>query len=248
METCFVVMPIGDQEFDGVKISATDLRRKYDDLIKEAILKARPNIEVTRADDVAIPGTISTDIINRIMHSTYMVVDVTYPNPNVFYEMGLRHACRPGTIIIKDKEGPKVPFDISHLRYIEYENTTSGLKSLSEKLLKYFSIFDKDPMLPDNHLLEIARLTKYNFLDYSEEKIEPETKLFMSILNNPDIMSLLLRKQAGEEINQQELIMAIMRNPEVAKPLLNALVKSGELKLANTNRQRVTPRTRGKKR
>lgn len=66
-------------------------------------MKARPNLEIVRADEVAFPGTMTTDIITRIMHSDYVIADVSYPNPNVFYELGLRHACRVGTIIIKDK-------------------------------------------------------------------------------------------------------------------------------------------------
>ena len=138
-KTCFVVMPIDDQEYGNTKITSTDLRKRYDDLIKEAILRAIPILEVTRADDVSMPGAITTDIITRIMHSDYVVADVTYPNPNVFYELGLRHACRPGTIIIRDKIGPKTPFDIANLRHLEYENTPSGLKELSVKIGQYLS-------------------------------------------------------------------------------------------------------------
>ena len=98
--TCFVIMPIGDQTFADETISATDLKSRYTDLIREAILKAEPTLEVTRADEVAIPGTITEDILTRIMHSDVVVADVTYPNPNVFYELGLRHASRAGTIIL----------------------------------------------------------------------------------------------------------------------------------------------------
>lgn len=55
-ETCFIIMAIGDQNYENVKVTAKDLRNKYDDLIKEAIKKARPGLEVTRADDIALPG------------------------------------------------------------------------------------------------------------------------------------------------------------------------------------------------
>ena len=251
MDSCFVVMAIGDQNFGDIRISAAELRKKYDDLIKEAILKARPKITVTRADDIAISGTITTDIINRIMHATYMVVDVTYPNPNVFYEMGLRHACKPGTVIIKEKNYPKVPFDISHLRYIEYENTSSGLKELSDNLAKYFQVFDQNPMQPDNHLLEIASLTKYKFLDYSEEQIEPETKAVMSMMQSPEIMNIFMRQQAGEDISQNEILVALMNNPKVAELVINTLIRSGEINLStkmNQNRRNITASRKGKKR
>jgi hypothetical protein len=124
-KTCFVIMPIGDQEFGGVKVTMAELKQRYDDLIKEAIQRADPSLEIVRADEVSFPGSISIDVITRIMHSDIVVTDVTYPNANVFYELGLRHACRVGTVIIRDKNGPSIPFDIIHLRHIDYENTPS---------------------------------------------------------------------------------------------------------------------------
>ncbi|EGR3356023.1 hypothetical protein DMO00_24475 [Vibrio parahaemolyticus] len=45
-QSCFVIMAIGDQEIGGQKLTYNDLRSQYDDLIKEAILKARPSLEV----------------------------------------------------------------------------------------------------------------------------------------------------------------------------------------------------------
>ena len=83
-ETCFVIMPIGDQKGDGRDIKASDLRKRFDDLIKEAIVNARPGLDVIRADDVPGPGTITTDILNRLMYSTFVIADITYANPNVF--------------------------------------------------------------------------------------------------------------------------------------------------------------------
>src|ERR1700693_1350859 len=98
-QSCFVIMPIGDQKFAGYEVSASDLKSRYSDLIREAILKARPNLDVIRADEAPSPGGITTDIFERLMRADYVVVDITYPNPNVFYELGIRHACRPGTIL-----------------------------------------------------------------------------------------------------------------------------------------------------
>ena len=83
--TCFVIMPIGDQRLGDSIVTAADLRQRYADLIKEALLKADPSLEVVRADDVPMPGSISSDILARLMRSDLVVADVTYPNPNVFY-------------------------------------------------------------------------------------------------------------------------------------------------------------------
>jgi hypothetical protein len=72
---CFVIMPIGDQEFGSVIVTKTELKNRYDDLIKEAIQKADPSLEIMRADEVSFPGSISSDVIARIMHSDIVVVD-----------------------------------------------------------------------------------------------------------------------------------------------------------------------------
>jgi hypothetical protein len=234
-KSCFVVMAIGEQNTPGGVVSAGDLKTKYDDLIKEAILKARPDLEVVRADDVSLPGTITTDIITRIMHSDYVVADVTYPNPNVFYELGLRHACRTGTVIIRDKEGPRVPFDIAHLRYVEYENTTTGLKQLSSQLATYFDHFDRDPTRPDNHFQEFAKLTNYAFPDYRrEEPVDPEMQAIMGLLEAPELVNLFLKQQAGEPVDESEIFRAVIANPKVAQPLVKALFKSGEISLGSS--------------
>lgn len=233
-QNCFVIMAIGDQEFDGKPITKNELRQKYDDLIKEAILKALPGIEVVRADDISLPGTITTDIITRIMHSSIVVADVTYPNPNVFYELGLRHACRAGTIIIRDKNGPKAPFDISHLRHYEYENSPTGLKALAENIRQYYSHFKENPDRPDNHFLELAKLTNYEFLSYAkEEETPPEMEFISALMGSPAMLEILLRKSAGEEVSEAELLRTVLTNPEMAQPMFGAMVKAGAISLNN---------------
>lgn len=230
-KTCFVIMAIGDQESDGKQISYTDLRSKYDDLIKEALLRARPDLDIVRADDVSAPGTITTDIVTRIMRSDYVVADVTYPNPNVFYELGLRHASKPGTIIIKDAAGPKAPFDIAHLRYVAYDHSLPGLKSLAGELSKFFDHFERDPSRPDNHFLEIAKLTNFEFQDYRKpDEIPPQVRAMMGLMQAPGLMDMFLRQQRGEPVDQGEMMKAMFANPEIAMPVLAALVKSGDIK------------------
>ncbi|MFJ2710835.1 hypothetical protein ACIOZM_08070 [Pseudomonas sp. NPDC087346] len=230
-KTCFVVMAIGDQEFDGQTIRRSDLRSRYDDLIREALLRARPDLDIKRADDISAPGTITTDIVTRIMRSDYVVADVTYPNPNVFYELGLRHASKPGTIIIKDLSGPRAPFDISHLRHIGYEHSLPGLKVLATELSKSFAHFEEDPVHTDNHFLEIAKLTKFEFQDYRKTpEAPPEVAAMMAIMGSPELIDLFSRSQNGEEVNPAELIKALASNPGMAAPLLTALSNAGVFK------------------
>lgn len=249
--TCFVIMPIGDQEIGEMKLSATELKQRYDDLIKEAILKANPTLEVVRADEVSAPGMVTSDILTRIMHSDLVVVDVTYPNPNVFYELGLRHACRPGTIIIRDKEGPKIPFDIAHLRFIEYQNTPTGLKNLSEKLRQYFKYLEQNIDKPDNQFLELAKLTGYTFPSYAKHGYTEEDamiEVFSELMKSPEMLDILMRKSTGKEVGDSELTEHIFKNPDVAITIMKALVKSGAISSTQPGKPPIAGRKKRKSR
>jgi len=228
-------MPIGDQRAGEVTVTASDLRQRYADLIKEALLKADPDLEVVRADEVALPGSITSDILARLMRSDLVVADVTYPNPNVFYELGLRHASRFGTIIIRDKTAP-TPFDIAHLRHIEYDNTPSGLKLLAADLRQAMQAMAASPGLPDNQFLELAKITEYRFPDFGSQERAVESAqvdMFDAVFRTPQLMELFIRQSAsGEPVDQAELLRAMTSNPDAASTLIRAMVKSGQVSLS----------------
>lgn len=231
-KTCFVIMPIGDQEFGSTKVTKAELKQRYGDLIKEAIQKADPYLEIVRADEVSFPGSITSDIITRIMHSDIVVADVTYPNPNVFYELGLRHACRVGTVIIRDMNGPNIPFDIMHLRHIDYESTPSGLKALAEELGKHFEYLEKNPEHTDNQFLELAKISGYRFPQYGKSEVTEEDaklELFTAAIQSPEFLSMILRKSQGEIVDDAqmnaELIKLLATQPKLASVFALALAK-----------------------
>ncbi len=234
--TCFVIMPIGDQHYGSFSISALELRKKYDDLIKDAILQANPSLDVTRADDVHAPGSITNDIFTRLMHSGIVIADITYPNPNVFYELGIRHAIKPGCILIKERIQIPVPFDISHLRHIEYENTATGLKELVKKLKYHLEWQEKNPTKPDNQFLELAKLTNYKYPDFTgeeekeEKQVELITQLFLQFLGNANLMHLATSQDIPESEKSVKMIQELSKSPEIAGPLIRILAKSKSIK------------------
>ena len=188
------------------------------------------------------------------MHSDIVIADVTYPNPNVFYELSIRHACRIGTIIIKDQSSVASPFDISHQRYISYDNTPTGLKELAQQFRQYFAHFERNPTRPDNQLLDLAKLTKYEFLDCSPvAQTDPESDFISAALQFPELLALISKKAAGEEMPQADLMTAMLANPDAALKITKALSRSGQLDLGfgTTNQKQVPhrnpPRTKRKK-
>ena len=56
-------------------------------------------------------------------------------NPNVMYELGMAHTLGKETILIYQRGGDiQFPFDLAHIRRIEYVNDALGGKRLVEEL------------------------------------------------------------------------------------------------------------------
>ena len=114
--TCFYVTPIGEEGSE---------QRLHSDLFLESIVA--PALEefdltIVRADQIAQPGMITAQIIEHLANAALVVADLSYHNPNVFYEVALRHAIRrPIVQIIRTAD--RIPFDLDQFRTIKIDNT-----------------------------------------------------------------------------------------------------------------------------
>lgn len=119
---CFVLMPFGSK-IDAAG-RATNFDSVYQNIIAPAVVEA--GLEPIRADEERIGGTIHKPMFERLMLCHYAVADITGANPNVFYELGIRHALRPRSTVIIFLEGTVLPFDIALVRGIGYRADASG--------------------------------------------------------------------------------------------------------------------------
>lgn len=228
--TCFVIMPIGTQFFGNITITEEELRKKYNYLIKKAILEADHTLEVIRADEEIQPGSISNQIFKNLRNSKYVIADITYYNPNVFYELGIRHATKTGTILIREKINIPVPFDISHLRYIEYTQDITGVENLADALKKHFDFYSKNPTEPDNQYLKLCLEEKSIPVSCIQTQgIEEILSSFLSA--NPNLIQAVTDKSLTDKKQREKIITELTNNPEISSNLIHQLVKLGYLKL-----------------
>lgn len=219
-------MPIGTQKIGDKIITEEDLKKKYGYLIKNAVLQADPTLEVIRADEVINPSSMSNDIFEKLMNSKYVIADITYPNPNVFYELGIRHAISYRTILIKEKCAEKVPFDISHLRYIEYTQELGGIEAFAAELKTRFAFYNSFPNRPDNQFLELCHFTNYIPEVYNpcrDTQKSMTAPLLTLIHNHPELLQPLLTSTSKEE-QKQALIKIISDDPVSIVPLIQAFL------------------------
>ena len=79
------------------------------------------NLVPKRADTSKTPGIITDEMFRDILYARIVLADITGLNPNVFYELGVRHSLRPtSTVVIKETHSD-IPFDVSNLRVFTYD-------------------------------------------------------------------------------------------------------------------------------
>ena len=126
---CFVLMPFGEKpDATGQKINFDAV---YHDLIAPAIRAAK--LDPVRADEEMAGGIIHKPMFERLILCEYAVADLTTANANVFYELGVRHAVRPGTTVLIFASGSRLPFDVAPLRALPYDLNQEGLPKDLEK-------------------------------------------------------------------------------------------------------------------
>lgn len=117
----FVIMPF-DNHFIPI----------YQDHLKSTANNLGYSIK--RGDDFFSKSSIMADVWSAIVNAKLVIADCTGRNPNVFYELGMAHTLDKPVIMITQNMDD-IPFDVRHLRVIEYKYTPRGMSSL-ENLLK----------------------------------------------------------------------------------------------------------------
>jgi len=114
---CFIDMPFGKKP-DLASGVTVDFDHIYEAAIKPAIVES--GLEPIRGDQERTGGIIHAPMFGRLLLSDYVVADLTLANPNVFYELGIRHTARPFTTVPIFAAIHSLPFDVSMVRSIAY--------------------------------------------------------------------------------------------------------------------------------
>ncbi len=89
-----------------------------------------------RSDEITEIGKITQQIEERISESDLIVCDLTFNNPNVFFELGIAHSLKKNIIHIT-QEPSNIPFDLKDKRAIPYQDSKTGLLDLRDNLSKF---------------------------------------------------------------------------------------------------------------
>ncbi|KLU62691.1 hypothetical protein CEB3_c10030 [Peptococcaceae bacterium CEB3] len=116
-KVCFVIMGFGKKQDYGSN-RTLDLDQTYKNIIKPAVEQS--SLRCIRADEIMDSGIIDKSMYALIMKADLVIADISTYNPNVLYELGVRHAVRPFSTIILKEKGCDFPFDLNHNRIFTY--------------------------------------------------------------------------------------------------------------------------------
>lgn len=154
---CFIICPIGDK--------GTDTYLRSDQLKRHILMPVLDELhyEGVRADEINRSGSISEQIIGHIIEDSMVIADLTDYNPNVFYELAIRHAYKKPFVqmIIL---GQKLPFDVSDQRTIKYNlSDPDNIEQSRIDLKKYIENLEQNPsdiITPISSAIVAAELRK----------------------------------------------------------------------------------------
>jgi hypothetical protein len=130
---CFVIMPFGT---DGTR-AAEEYTEIYQGWIKPAVESIRTGegerISCVRADEMLRPGEVMSQIVADLVEADLVIADLSDRNPNVFYELGVRHSVGGRTILLTQNVRD-VPFDLRGFRLLTYKYTPRSLREFSSRL------------------------------------------------------------------------------------------------------------------
>jgi tetratricopeptide (TPR) repeat protein len=118
----FVAMPFGlKPSTDGQPI---DFNRVYREYIVPALEAA--GLEAFRADEEVRAGDIHTDMFQELLLADLVVADLSIDSPNVWYELGVRHALRARGVVLVSGGRMPTAFDLYTDRKVRYAVKDGG--------------------------------------------------------------------------------------------------------------------------
>ena len=114
---CFIISPMGDEESDQ-----RERREKLIDFVITPVLKEFGIIPIT-ADKIHKCGDIPTQIVESLITANFVIADLSDHNPNVLYELAIRHMTeRPCIQMIRKGQSNEIPSDLKMIRTIFYDD------------------------------------------------------------------------------------------------------------------------------
>ena len=197
MKKCFVIMPFREE----LNSLYQTLKNICNDL----------NVNCIRSDEIAI-GHITKEIFKEIFYADVVIADLTYSNPNVYYELAVSHCIGRKTILIS--QDAEIPFDLGQEFVIKYSNDINGSLVLTKQIKRFLS-----------HIIDggVIDNPAQMFLPKSKEEVKFDK---LSDMSMNMLLALVESRKMEVEIYSE---FGVLISPESKSKVKNDLAKWNEL-------------------
>ncbi len=229
---CFIITPIGNE--------SSEIFRKAKGVIDSVI---KPVLEKYGFDDIkpayeiVESGMISNQIIDRIINDDLVVANLTGNNPNVMYELAIRHAVAKPIIHICEN-GTVLPFDIKDNRTIFYADDMLGVQELNTGLQNFITQINYLDEYRDNPIYNAMKNGNL-FRSMNDEGRETEATLLQTILNEVSSLkvnnSTVINNYVDEDKGYFEIMVNLYNTPKDIISKFEKIIEKDLITLAEIN-------------
>lgn len=147
---CFVIMPFS--------ATATVTEKEWTDFYEQDI---KPTVEAAGYQcrrSEALRGNFTKDILRDLQAAHLVIADLTDLNPNVFYELGVRHSLQLRTIMLT-RAIDTLPTDLRSYAAPQYhfDTTVGSHQAFQKQLSDLLANVDGQPDKPDNPVADFLQ-------------------------------------------------------------------------------------------
>lgn len=194
--------------------SGEDIRKNADDVLKYIIdpVCEKYGYSVIRADKMSNSGLITKAIIEQIISSDLVIADLTGSNPNVFYELAIRHSYRKPAIQIV-RGAVEIPFDVANVRTVSYETTLAGVEEAKKEIGSMMESIEKGDII-HNPVSEVGTMLNISENSMKENK-ETLSGLLLEIQRIPESFNTLEKNIETRFSQMASTIVETIKNEQI---------------------------------
>src|SRR5579859_5391024 len=227
---CFVIAPIGPE--------GSAVRRRSDQILSYVI---RPVVEplgysAVRGDEMQRGGLITTQVLDRIIEDELVIADLTDQNPNVFYELAVRHMVRKPFVQLMAND-QALPFDVQGMRTILIDvNDLDSVHSAMEQLHQAIEAMEQESEIVTPTSLALTLLNLRDSPDSAERSL---SQIIQMLQTTTEIVQEIHDQTSAAAIGHTGDVEALRRLRQLVEKLtdrgvlpeadLHALLKYGNV-------------------
>lgn len=197
---CFVIGPVGPPD--------TSIRKHADYLYNYIILPVAVELglECERADRISGAGWITQEIADHLLNADVVVADLSFGNPNAYYELGIRHMLlRPFVHIAREEDRANLPFDVGQTRTISFDLTDlASVEAAKQSLLEAIKTeVNRSPnaiALPFVGAMRLAEASR-EALEKVREKPATEELILFEVMAEIQQLSMEVRRLGAFQVD-----------------------------------------------